>query len=1173
MNLFGSQKKSGSSQQRRRRLIFRISPIMLVLSLSFHAPAQLNTADITGTVTDPQGGVLPGATVTLINLETHETRTVQSNGQGEYVFTLLHPGHYSIRVQDPGFEAFSVPDLAVEGGDRARADAKMTVGTASQTVQVTAATPLLQADNSTVGSTVTASAVQNLPLNGRNFIQLVQLVPGANEGPGNGLTSGSRPDDRRTTNGLSVNGQDDVLNNFIIDGLDNNERIIGTIGVKPSVEAIQEISVETNDYAPEIGRTAGGVINVITRSGSNSFHGSAYEFFRNDIFDARNRFSFVGSVPKAELRQNQFGGSLGGPIKRDKTFFFGDYEGFRLVSGGTTYTSTVPTVAQYNEINSIGGATPQQLINSGSGTRGLPVNPIALNYLKLFPLPNTGGAGAVTNNYVVNGNKTQYSTTVDARVDHTFNTNNQMYARFTYNNVSSYNPAQLPAEVGGVIPGGGRYNFSGAALDKAYGYQLNFTHVFTARLVLELKAGYTRINNLSTPLNYGNNVDTAFGYPPNMNFNQTASGLTPIGINNFPDLGDGAYVPLQDIDGTFEYAGNMSYTLGAHNFKFGAVLIRRQARNVQSPSALGFYAFGLSTDNALPATPANPNPAAYTSAQQYNNILASTLTGAFTGPTRQYDLSPPDYRSWEPGFYWQDFWKVTPNLTITYGARYDVFTPFTEAHNRISNFNFYQALGATPGTVNSALQIAGVNGVSNTAGIVTDYSNFAPRIGFAATIARGTVVRGGFGLSYFPGNYTSNADLKNAPFVSVYSPNCQSVLAYNIQNALGQPGLTPACGSAAAPAGTATTETLQQGLPLPTPPNVSNIANLPGLTFNAENPHLRQGVVDQFNLLVERQFGQNVFTIGYVGEIGSHQPQQINNINLPAPTASKTPAYLLNSVLPNVGSVGWYDSEGISNYNGLQTSLERRLSHGLTLNANYTWSHALDDFTGLSEEGDQGFSNSDPRNIRAIEYGNADNDIRNRFVLQSTYALPFGNQFQGLKRQIAAGWQFNEIFAIQSGKAFTVENLSSGGCLNNGLPFTAPTGSCAHPYVIGAPGVERPNTTGQYHVPNPSIHQWFNTAAFSGQQIGTVGNEARNQLFGPHFRHLDVSLFKDFPIREALTLQFRAEFFNVTNTPSLYIANNNASNTQLGNGAFGTINTTDPNYTPRQIQFALRITF
>ncbi|GGH05686.1 hypothetical protein GCM10011586_22340 [Silvibacterium dinghuense] len=1159
------------------------------LSMVPSARAQLTTADITGLVTDQQGNVLPHATVTLTNLGTKESRQAQSNGQGEYVFSFLLPGHYSVRVEAQGFRAFTVSDIGVEAGDRGRADAHMIVGSASETVQVTAATPLLQADNATVSSSVTAGAVVDLPLNGRNFIQEVQLVPGANEGPGNGLTSGQRPDDRRSTNGLSVNGQDDVLNNEIIDGIDNNERIIGSIGVKPSVDSIQEISVQTNNYAPEIGRTAGGVINVITKSGSNAFHGSLYEFFRNDVLDARSYFATTTSIPqKPELRQNQFGGSLGGPIIRNKTFFFGSYEGFRLVQAVNPYTSTVPDLTNFDSINSIGGSSPDDLIQAAITNGSLPavnpapgsggtytVDPIALNYLKLFPAPNAAGSNSgVTNNYVSGGNKTQFSTTVDARVDHSFNSSNQLYARFTYNNVSTYNPAQLPVAgpnaLAGVIPGGGRYNFSGDATDVAYGYQVNYTHLFSSQLVLELKAGYTRINNFSTPLNYGNNVATEFGFPAGTNnFNTYSSGLTVAGISNFEDLGDGAYVPLQDIDNTFQYAGNVSYTVGPHNMKMGAGLIRRQARNVQSASAVGYYSFGLSTDTS-----------GYSIADQNTNVLASMLIGAFTGPGRVYNLTPPDYRSWEPSVYWQDFWKVTPNLTVIYGARYDVFTPFTEAHNHISNFNWPLAQTLSADNIDSALQVAGANGASSTAGIATDYSNFAPRIGFAATVQPGTVLRGGFGMSYFPGNYTSNADLKNVPFVSTYQPSCESTLAYYITTSHGV-SATPVCGTGGQ--GSTSTQTLSQGLPVPSAPFVAgqspDLASLSGLSFNAENPKLRQGVVYQYNLMVERQLGAAVATLGYVGEVGNHQPQVLNNINLPSPagpTAAQSQTYLLSSVLPNVATVGYYDSEGVSNYNALQASLEQRLSHGFTLNANYTWSHVLDDFSGLSEEGDQGYGNADPHNLRKTEYGNGDNDIRNRFVLQSTYLLPFGKKLTGFKKQLAAGWQFNEIFAIQSGKDFSVENSTAAGCIVPDGLAAATTGNCAHPYSgseIGSPGNDRPNIIAPFHRNSPGKDEWFNTSAFEGQTIGTVSNQARNQLYGPSFRHVDISLFKNFPIHEALDLQFRAEFFNLTNTVSLYMPNNNSGDAQLGNGSFGQLTNVDPNYTPRQIQFALRATF
>src|ERR1700716_4229236 len=354
-------------------LVFFLPFVFFFASAAF---SRLTTADIVGTVTDATGAVVPNAVVVLTNLGTNDKRTGQTNGSGDYSFTLLPVGHYSISVKAGGFQESINRDLSVEAGDRARADVRLQTGSETTTIEVTASTPLLQADSATVSSTVTAKAVQDLPLNGRNFVQLVDLVPGANEGAGNGLSSGGRPDDRRSNAaGLSVNGQDDTLNNWVVDGIDDNERIIGTIGIKPNVEGINEITVQTNSYAAEAGRTAGGVINIVTRSGTNQFHGSVYEYFRNDIFDGRNFFQTTGRKP--ELRQNQYGASIGGPIIRDKTFFYFDYEGFRQVSG-VTDTGTVPNLAEWNDINSQNGGSPQALLSTSNGTAGRPINPIML---------------------------------------------------------------------------------------------------------------------------------------------------------------------------------------------------------------------------------------------------------------------------------------------------------------------------------------------------------------------------------------------------------------------------------------------------------------------------------------------------------------------------------------------------------------------------------------------------------------------------------------------------------------------------------------------------------------------------------------------------------------------------------------------------------------------------
>ena len=455
-----------------------------------------------------------------------------------------------------------------------------------------------------------------------------------------------------------------------------------------------------------------------------------------------------------------------------------------------------------------------------------------------------------------------------------------------------------------------------------------------------------------------------------MNFNALSSFLTPIAFGGFSDIGDGAYVPLQDIDNTFQYSAVVNYTIGNHSIKVGAGLIRRQARNVQSAFAAGQYGFGLSTDNVSDPT------------QTQINQLASSLVGAFTSESRNYDLTPPDYRSWEPSGFALDSWKVNPKLTVLYGVRYDVFTPFTEAHNRISNFDFTQALTLAPATVAQALKVANVAGVDGHAGIKVDYSNFAPRIGFSYSLTPKTVLRGGYGLSFFPGNYTSNADLKNAPFVSVYSPNCgQATNAIAIQLKAGESASS--FNSYCVTPGTTTisptydgTSTFDAGLPLPAAQSITSSS----LSFVAEDPKFRSALIQQFNLQVERQFGPNVFTIGYVGNIGQHLPEEINNINSPAPfdpfTAPAGASNLrLQTQLPNLGGVNWLQSEGVSNYNALQTSLQRRFTKGLAMDLNYTWAKGLSDITGFSEEGKQGWSNADPTHIRQIDYGVAENDI------------------------------------------------------------------------------------------------------------------------------------------------------------------------------------------------------
>lgn len=1132
----------------RRRLFVSVVLISLCLLANVPVFAQVTTADVLGTVTDNSGAVVPNAKVTLTNLATNETRTVQSNSEGEYTFTFLKPGNYSVKVEGSGFKAF-VGNVSVSAGDRARLNAQLQVGSTGETVQVEATTPLLQTDSSTVTATITQQAVQDLPLGTRNLTSLVQLTPGANEASSiSGLSSGQRPDDRRQTSSFSVHGHDDILNNEMIDGTDNNERIIGTIGVKPSIDAIQEVSVQTDNYAPDGGRTPGAVVNIITKSGTNRFHGSLFEFFQNNAMNARNPFDPKPNAttpisPQSELRQNDFGGSFGGPIIKDRTFFFGAIEEFRQVAGvQNPIFSSVPTAAQIQ-------AGPAAIVAANPATAAFPVDPIAAKLFSLFPAPNTGAPGATANNFLFDPNKTQFSTTVDARIDHHFNESNLFYGRYTLNHVSTLIPDNLPSvNVGGTVvnPGSGPFGFSGPATDVAHNVQLNFTHLFTPTLLLELKAAYTRIDNQSNSTNTGSNPAGLFGFPSNINFGPSATGLPLIQFPSIQALGDSRFVPLQDLNNTFQYNGTVSYNFGHHAFKAGAELIRRQAREVQSDNANGRYQFGLPEDAGNPALD-----------------LASFLVGAFTGVARSASIFAPDYRMWEPGFFAQDNWKVRPWLTLNYGFRYDVFTPMTEVHNHISNFDL----------ATGQVLVAGQNGVSDTAGIQTDYSNFSPRVGFAASLGHDTVLRGGFGLTYFPANYTSNASLKNPPFTFNFGPNCGSPLAVQLEQAAANSGqitqaqVQAACGSgqfASAPT------TLAAGIPVPVQP-VLNDPNNP-LGYNAVQLDLKSGSVDQFNLMLEKEFGQNVITIGYVGDVGHHLPIVLNNVNVPNPTGL-TPAQIqaiTTKPFPNVNGIGNYISQGSSTYHALQVSFQRRYRKGITIGSNYTWSHSIDDVPTLSFEGQEGFGNMNPFDIQGLETANSDLDLRHRFIAYTTYELPFGKSMSGARKLLLAGWQTNVLLIWNSGSPFTITDNFTGQSQNifNGQ--------------VGAAGPDRPLQIADPHLSNPSIGEWFNRNAFVIPGPGVTGNTPRNSLFGPSFRHFDFSLFKDFALKESLKLQMRAEFYNLTNTPSYFVANNQNSDSTTnlvpaqGNApgsAFGQIVRTNPNYTPRAIQLAFKLLF
>jgi hypothetical protein len=916
-----------------------------------------------------------------------------------------------------------------------------------------------------MSTVVTEKQVQELPLNGRNFVQLAQLAAGANEGTPAALSNGNRPDDRRQTAAVVANGQSDALNQEFVDGLDNNEGTIGTIGVRPSLDAIAEFRVITNLYPAEAGKTPGAYINIITKSGTNQIHGSAYEFIRNDAVDAKNFFALQGRAP--EYRQNQFGGSIGGPIIRDRTFFFGDYEGLRIVQG-TTVSNVVPSLFEHQH--------PGDLSDIGGPVIANP-NPVALQFFALYPAPN-----APRNIYTASPNVVQNSNLFDVRIDHSFNSKNSFFARYSYNKVVTNTPGAFPAVNG--IEGGGSVSYPGSAVQPAMQGLLDYTHIFSTTMVLELKAGYLRVNNQSLPLNYGSNAGLKFGIA-NSNFNLFTSALPNVSISGLAPLGDSSFIPLIDLTNMFQYSASLSQIRGNHSLKYGVVLIRRQIENQQNTSGSGAYTFSPQT-----------------------GVLALTnfFNGHVTSVSRIAQLTPRYLRMWEPSAYVQDDWRATRTLTLNIGLRYDIITPVKDAHGHISNFN--------PST--ASIIVPGVNGGSDTAGINTDYRSIAPRFGFAYTPRSNTVVRGGFGLVFFRDNTGPSVPFADPPFVTTYSPPQY-------------------------------TTNFSAPLPLPVAGSITALNGaIRGMDVNYRNSY-----IEQMNLNVEQAFGGVVFTIGYVGELGRHlritpdldlaPPSSANGGN--SAVQSQRPYF---AVLPNVTSLPFIVSQGFSNYQGLQATAVRRLSKGLTGQAAYTYSHDISDTVGYSQGGL--YSSVVPLQTAQLETGNSDFDLRHRFTLMLSYALPFGQSATGYKKALIGGWQFNAIDVWETGFPFSVTNAT---------PVSGTGG-----------GGERPDQLHGANNVDHSISRWFDASAFRTQKVGTVGSSGRDTVYGPHYRHFDASIFKDFSLTERIKLQARIESFNLTNTPNF-----SAPGSSLGTSTYNTITSTRTGSTPRQLQAALRLTF
>jgi Carboxypeptidase regulatory-like domain/TonB dependent receptor len=1067
--------------------------------------AQVASADLVGQVTDASRAVISSVNITVENASTGLIRRTTTDESGNWTITALPIGTYRLRAEHAGFKAAALSEIVLAASDRRRVDIVMEIGAVEQSVEVVALSPALQADSSSIGALVTSSAVQNLPLNGRNFIRLAQLVPGANESVQNAMSSGNRPDDRRRTSSLSVNGMHDYANNFMIDGMDNNERAIGTMVLRPSMDALAEFRVQTNLYSAELGRTAGGVVNLITKSGTNDLHGSLFEFLRNENLDAKNFFAPAGPLPMD--RQNQFGGSAGGAIRKNQLFFFGDYEGFRY-NLGQIFTSTVPTPAMragnFSGVAAIfdplsltadptaqGGFTRTRFPNDT-----IPMSrqdPAAAKVAALYPAPLRAG---LANNYTYVGNKKQRDDTGDVRFDWRKSDRDTLYGRYSVNNTNTTIPSQMQPS-NGIEVGGDTGAYPGQALQMSQGFQVNEVHIFSPELVLQLRVGYERYALQSLPINYGKNLSQQFGIP-NANFDLQSSGLTAFVVAGYRGLGDSNFIPEFDYNNMFQYNGDITRTKGSHNMKFGADLRRRQINFASSNQPRGQLSFDANFTN----DPTGQTPGS-------GNAIASMLIGYPAGTLQNFLAIKPGLRSWEFGAYAQDDWRITRSLTMNIGIRYDIFTPFTEVAGRLANVNLQTG----------KLMIPGQDGVNDAAGLLTEKKQFAPRFGFAYTVTPKTVIRGGYGITYFPSNFGANSQLfRNPPYVALYTVSTTTLNPVN---------------------------RVSDGFPVAVPVNPAS----PVGSIIADSLDLRPSYAHQYNLTIQRDFAGFVATAAYVASLVRHQTVDYaadNGYPGPGAIAPRRPYY---NLYPNVSGITLENSDAISNYHAMQLSLEHRLSRGLTAQSSYTWGHSIDDGPPIGG-GKPGSGSTFPQfvNNRAPERGRSDIDIRQRFVVMVNYEFPVVRSLHGISAVLVNGWMANGALVAQTGVPFTPVNATA----------RANTG-----------GSDRPNRIADGSLPSDqrTVQKWFDTSAFAPQALYTVGNSGRNILSAPPLRQLDFSVFKQFKLSERFRLEFRSEAFNLTNTPNLGIPA-----ASLGASTFGTISDTG-NTQARQLQFALKLLF
>ncbi len=1085
---------------------------------SWVAQAQ-SIGTISGTVTDSTEAVIPNANVTIKNQGTGLDRTVAVGAEGRYTATGLPIGTYAVTASAQGFQPAEHRDISLEVGQIRTVDLLLRPASVGTEIDVTSqvAQVEVQRADATLGQTIHPEQVAQLPLNGRNFVQLALLGTGTVKGqrPNAFLNQGGSSEvSYRGSVSLSAQGMRENANDWLFDGIDNNELTAGGVGTLPSIDAISEFRVLTYNYSAQYGSRGGTTVLVSSKAGTNILHGTAFEYLRNDAFDARN---FFDGAKKGKYNQNEFGASAGAPIIKNRTFFFTDFQVNKVRKGNPTL-ATVPTLLERQGIftESFPGAPLATIYDpdsvhadpvSGLKVRDpfvgntIPVsrqNPIGTALANLYPAP--AYTDRLANNYLATPVERIDDGQWDFRLDHNFSDNDHFFGRFSWDDATRFFPSGLPG-FGAASGFSSNANYATHARNIA----ASETHVFSPTMINVLTAGYNRDFNYIWSVGYGSNESAKLGIPgANLGTPETSS-MGMFTLTGFNPVGDREFAPFQGGTNVYHLTDAMDITKGGHALHIGFTFRDMQENTLGDTAFAGLFAFNNLFTAALgPAgTPTTGG-----------NTIASLLMGYPTTGARNDDLNGSTRgRRWKEfrGFV-QDDWTVSKSLTLNLGVAYDLTTPMTEAHDRFSNLIFSTG----------QILVAG-RGADSAIGVHTDHSGIEPRIGFAWSpfASKKTVFRGGYGVFHDTGAQGgSTGPYENPPYANAYAFTSDNV--------------TPI-------------RTLSTGFP------ANNIPISPSAysgNWYSWDPNYKLGRIQQWNLNIQHQLpGSMVFTIAYAGTHGTRLMDKNFNFNTAPPGPYTNPRNLRPYPLYN--NIYVTDSHGWLRYDSLQAKLEKRAATGLYVLAAYTYSKAFTN--GLSQEitADPGANYYPLLTWKNADKGLASTDLRNAFTLSYLYQLPIGkgqhflSGLHGVTQQLLGGWQINGITTVHTGfpLGMTMSTNQSGTGLSN-----------------------RPNHVCDGTLSNPTVGAWFDISCFTAPSVGTLGNSARSTLYGPGQVNFDTSVFKPFKITESKEIQFRTEFFNVGNHAQFAIPA-----TALGAATFGKI--TGTVNSARQIQFALKLLF